>query len=48
MDLSSVLADGSIAHSVTNVGVFLFPDPQKAGREIFRTLRPGWTVVLTT
>jgi len=47
-DLSAVLADSSVSHSITNFGIFLFPDPQKAGREISRTLRPGWTVVLTT
>jgi len=47
-DLSAVLADGSVSHSITNFGIFLFPDPQRAGREIFRTLEPGGTVVLTT
>lgn len=47
-DLTSHFADGIFTHSIMNFGIFLLPQPEKAGREMFRTLKPGGTVVLTT
>lgn len=40
--------DNSFTHSITNFGIFLFPDPVKAASEIRRTLRPGGVALVTT
>jgi ubiquinone/menaquinone biosynthesis C-methylase UbiE len=33
--------ENSFTHSITTFGILLFPDPVKAAREIYKTLRPG-------
>ena len=39
--------DGTFDASVTNFGVFYFPDPVKGAREMYRTLKSGGTAVVT-
>lgn len=38
----------TFTHSITNFGIFLFPDPERSIKEIFRTLKPGGTAVVTS
>lgn len=33
--------------SITNFGIFFYPDPEKGAREIYRTLKKGGTAVVT-
>jgi len=40
--------DESFTHSITNLGIFVLPDPGKGFKEIYRTLKPGGTAVVTT
>ena len=40
--------DDEFTHSITNFGIFLFPDPVQAAKEIYRTLRPGGVAVVTS
>jgi ubiquinone/menaquinone biosynthesis C-methylase UbiE len=35
-------------HSVTNMGLFFFPDPQKGAGHIYRTLKPGGIAIVTS
>lgn len=39
--------DKAFEFSITNLGVFFFPDPVKGVREIYRTLKVGGTAVVT-
>ena len=39
--------DGTFDASVTNFGVFFFPDPVKGVREVWRTLKEGGVAVVT-
>lgn len=39
--------DSKFDASVTNFGIFFLPDPLLGAKEIYRTLRPGGTAVLT-
>jgi ubiquinone/menaquinone biosynthesis C-methylase UbiE len=49
MDSESLaFEDDSFTCSITNFSLMIFPDGEKAAREIFRTLRPGGTAVVTT
>lgn len=41
-------SDGMFTHSFTNVSIFLFPDPVKGTKEIYRTLKPGGVAFVTT
>lgn len=34
--------------SITNFGIFFLPEPQRGADEIFRTLKPGGTAIVTT
>ncbi|KAH6895663.1 S-adenosyl-L-methionine-dependent methyltransferase [Thelonectria olida] len=43
----SAFSDGTFSHSVTNMGLFFFADASKGARELFRTLAPGGTAVVT-
>ena len=40
--------DKTFSHSFTNFGIFLFPHPAKASREIYRTLNRGGTALVTS
>lgn len=40
-------ADGTFDISVTNFGIFFFPSPEAGAKEIYRTLKPGGSAVLT-
>jgi ubiquinone/menaquinone biosynthesis C-methylase UbiE len=40
--------DNTFTHSFTNMGIFLFPEPEKGAAEIYRTLRPGGVAVITS
>lgn len=40
-------ADGTFDASITNFGIFFFPDPVKGAREIYRTLKPGGKAAVT-
>src|SRR5256885_11691603 len=42
------LPDDKFTHSFTNFAVMAFPDPLKAAKHIYRTLKPGGTAALTT
>lgn len=46
-DLSS-LEDGTYTHSITNFSIFTFPNAEAAMAEVFRTLRPDGTAVVTS
>src|SRR5579871_320693 len=49
MDSESLnFKDNTFTHSITNFGLFIFPNPDKGAREIFRTLKPDGTAVVTT
>jgi ubiquinone/menaquinone biosynthesis C-methylase UbiE len=39
--------DDTFTHSITNFALFILPSPEKAARDIFRTLKPGGTAALT-
>ncbi|ORY04457.1 S-adenosyl-L-methionine-dependent methyltransferase [Clohesyomyces aquaticus] len=41
-------ANDIFTHSFTNMGIFLFPDPEKGAVEIYRTLKPGGIAVVTS
>ncbi|KAF4634570.1 hypothetical protein G7Y89_g3538 [Cudoniella acicularis] len=45
-DLSS-FADDMFTHSITNFGIFAFPDPVAGARHILRTLKPGGIAAIT-
>lgn len=40
--------DDYFTHSITNLGILFFADGQKGAREIYRTLRPGGTAIVTS
>jgi ubiquinone/menaquinone biosynthesis C-methylase UbiE len=40
--------DNTFTHSFTNMGIFLFPEPEKGAAEIYRTLQPGGVAVITS
>lgn len=40
--------DNKFTHSFTNASIFLFPDPVKGTKEIYRTLKPGGVALVTT
>jgi ubiquinone/menaquinone biosynthesis C-methylase UbiE len=40
--------DEKFTHSLTNMGIFLFPSPEKGAREIYRTLKFAGTAVVTS
>ncbi|KAL9119363.1 MAG: hypothetical protein Q9187_004081 [Circinaria calcarea] len=40
-------ADGTFDASITNFGIFFFPDPVEGAREIYRTLKPGGKATVT-
>jgi SAM-dependent methyltransferase len=40
-------ADDTFDASITNFGIFFFPDPGAGARQIYRTLKPGGTAVVT-
>jgi ubiquinone/menaquinone biosynthesis C-methylase UbiE len=41
-------ADATFTHSFTNFGILFFKDPVKGAEQVYRTLRPGGTALLTT
>ncbi|KAF2109622.1 S-adenosyl-L-methionine-dependent methyltransferase [Lophiotrema nucula] len=41
-------AENTFTHSFTNLGIFMFPDPEKGAAEIYRTLKPGGVAVITS
>lgn len=40
--------DNMFTHSFTNFGIFLFPHPEKAAKEVYRTLKPGGVAFVTS
>ncbi|CAH0025381.1 unnamed protein product [Clonostachys rhizophaga] len=40
--------DGKFSHSFTNMGIMFFTNPAQGAAEIYRTLRPGGTAVVTS
>jgi ubiquinone/menaquinone biosynthesis C-methylase UbiE len=42
------IPDSSFTHSITNMGLMFFPDPQKGAEHIYRTLKPGGTAIVTS
>jgi ubiquinone/menaquinone biosynthesis C-methylase UbiE len=40
--------DHTFTHSFTNMGIFLFPEPEKGAAEIYRTLKLGGVAVVTS
>jgi ubiquinone/menaquinone biosynthesis C-methylase UbiE len=38
----------TFTHSITNMSMFFFSDPVKGAREIYRTLKPSGTAIVTT
>ncbi|RYP23992.1 hypothetical protein DL767_008697 [Monosporascus sp. MG133] len=40
--------DETFSHSVTNLGILFFADGDQGAREIFRTLKPGGTAIVTS
>ncbi|KAL1798613.1 hypothetical protein ACET3X_002650 [Alternaria dauci] len=40
--------DETFTHSITNMGIFFFPDAAKGAAQIYRTLKPGGTAVVTS
>jgi ubiquinone/menaquinone biosynthesis C-methylase UbiE len=40
--------DESFTHSITNLGILFFTDADQGAKEIFRTLKPGGTAVVTS
>lgn len=40
--------DNMFTHSYTNLAIFLIPDSHKGAAEIYRTLKPGGTAILTS
>jgi ubiquinone/menaquinone biosynthesis C-methylase UbiE len=40
--------DDKFTHSFTNFALMAIPDPAKAAKQIYRTLKPGGTAALTT
>lgn len=45
--MSLGFADETFDASITNFGIFFFPDPVVGAREIYRTLKPGGKAVVT-
>jgi ubiquinone/menaquinone biosynthesis C-methylase UbiE len=43
----SPFGDDMFTHSITNLGIFAFPDPVAGARHILRTLKPGGVAVIT-
>ncbi|KAH8655055.1 S-adenosyl-L-methionine-dependent methyltransferase [Tricladium varicosporioides] len=43
----SAFEDGKFTHSITNFGMFAFPDPVKGAAHIHRTLKPGGVAAIT-
>ncbi|SPO02568.1 uncharacterized protein DNG_05241 [Cephalotrichum gorgonifer] len=41
-------ADGTFSHSITNLGIPFFRDPERGAREIYRTLGSGGVAVVTS
>jgi ubiquinone/menaquinone biosynthesis C-methylase UbiE len=41
-------ANDMFTHSYTNFGIFIFPDPEKAAKEIHRTLKPNGGITIVT
>ncbi|VUC26128.1 unnamed protein product [Clonostachys rosea] len=41
-------SDAKFSLSITNMGIMFFTDPAQGAREIYRTLRPGGTAVVTS
>lgn len=44
---SLTFADDSFDASITNFGIFFFPDPVAGAKQIYRTLKPGGTAAVT-
>ena len=40
--------DETFTHSITNMGIFFFPDAAKGAAQIHRTLKPGGTAIVTS
>jgi ubiquinone/menaquinone biosynthesis C-methylase UbiE len=40
--------DETFTHSITNMGLFFFPDAAKGAAQIYRTLKPGGTAIVTS
>ena len=40
--------DEMFTHSITNMGIFFFPDAAKGAAQIYRTLKPGGTAIVTS
>jgi len=48
MDGSEItFEDDMFTHSITNFGIFAFPDPEAGAKHIYRTLKPGGTAAVT-
>jgi ubiquinone/menaquinone biosynthesis C-methylase UbiE len=47
VDLSP-LPSASFSHSITNMGIFFFSDPVRGAQEIYRTLKPSGTAIVTS
>lgn len=44
----SLFEDDKFTHSITNFGIFAFPDAVAGAKHIFRTLKPGGVAAITT
>jgi ubiquinone/menaquinone biosynthesis C-methylase UbiE len=44
----SAFGDDMFTHSITNFGIFMFPDPVAGATHIHRTLKPGGIAAITT
>jgi ubiquinone/menaquinone biosynthesis C-methylase UbiE len=44
----SAFGDEMFSHSITNFGIFMFPDPVAGAAHIHRTLKPGGIAAITT
>jgi ubiquinone/menaquinone biosynthesis C-methylase UbiE len=42
------IPDSTFTHSITNMGLMFFPDPQIGAEHIYRTLKPGGTAIVTS